>query len=602
MEFIRQPLSEQNPSKQQLMKLQKLLKNKRDDLIESETGKIGQSWYEISSLVRNKIIFQIVMTILNFYPISSSMFESNYFSAEYKKWILTEYPGGMMKKCLNKCYVMKWAAKYFSLDYCTYLNSLHGYDCTEIMFESFVKEKKFFEAMALLERVSSNKPPSLSTSFDFLPRQYCLHIFGSGNLKFIVAALPYVGFDASTLKPTVSFRKELEKWSKEQSEEAKKFNNKEMYDGYGYDSDYDSDENDYPVSSNMWDSFNDEYDIARMEGNKKVIYQKEYERIESNLLYHIRCSSFNVFKFFLKINKNLNGDEQTFNAFTECDVKRLEQLEELSKLEFGMDFYWQLKIPKGDSRQVIQVLDLIERKGCELLQVKKKKYAEGVQDKEIADYLVQKGFTIEPTFEWVSTQDYIDWCFSRKQEPKWSNFLFHNMNLGFILDVFEKGKKLGFAPQDYLCYLDNHTILNKNVSVKDLDRLLALGYDFLQLKGYILRIYGAPKHFFQFLIDKCLPKDKRELNKIMEELKLDRIHKTSDIGFHEFLYNSGFYDEHTNKEYSNDFDMWSYPIEENNIELIKWVKSKGYKAPSKDCWWSKCTPETLRYLEDFVFI
>jgi len=145
MEFIREPISEQNPSKQQLSKLKKLLKRKRNDLIDFETGKIGNCGYQISDLVRNQLIFEMVVAVLNFYPICSTLFEdrTDYFGTGYKNWILREYPEIVIKKCLNKSFVLRWAAKYFSLDYCTYLNSIDGYDCTKIMFEIFVKEKKF---------------------------------------------------------------------------------------------------------------------------------------------------------------------------------------------------------------------------------------------------------------------------------------------------------------------------------------------------------------------------------------------------------------------------------------------------------------------------
>ena len=87
----------------------------------------------------------------------------------------------------------------------------------------------------------------------------------------------------------------------------------------------------------------------------------------------------------------------------------------------------------------------------------------------------------------------------------------------------------------------------------------------------------------------------------MKQLTLDKIYETDDIRFHEFLYNNGFYETNTRIEYSDDFDMWSYPIEENNVKLIDWVKSKGYRPPSQNCWWATCTPETRKHLENYVF-
>ena len=378
--------------------------------------------------------------------------------------------------------------------------------------------------MALLERVSLNKSLNKSLSktsskdvFTFLSFDYYKEIFGSGNLKFIISAFHYTGFDASTLKPTLSFTKKLKEWRIERSEVAKRHNSERKEKKPVYDSDSDSNSGGEYGSNNWYDDdwsdddWSDEDYFIPMEEDADVIYKNEYKKIESNLYYFIACSSFQVFRYFLKINKDLSGVDQTYNAYMACDIKRLEELEKLSKLEFGINFNWQLKIPRGESSKVIQVLDWIERNGCNLFKAKSEKNTEDVRDREVADYLFKKGFKIEPTLEWAKTQDYIDWCFSKKVEPKWSIFLYENTDLGYILDVFEKGKRLGFSPQDSFRCLNIRSIMDKDVSVKNLNRLLALGYDYLQLKGYTLRIYKPPKHFFQFLMDRCLPSETRAI-------------------------------------------------------------------------------------------
>jgi len=81
----------------------------------------------------------------------------------------------------------------------------------------------------------------------------------------------------------------------------------------------------------------------------------------------------------------------------ECNVEKLQELEKLSKLEFGSEFksefVWGLKLPKESSQQVIQVLDCIERLGCKLFQ-DPDRYTEDIEDRDVADYLLQKGFKI----------------------------------------------------------------------------------------------------------------------------------------------------------------------------------------------------------------
>jgi len=45
------------------------------------------------------------------------------------------------------------------------------------------------------------------------------------------------------------------------------------------------------------------------------------------------------------------------------------------------------------SQKVIRVLNWIEKHGCPLFK-EEIKYAENVRDKEVADYLIKKGFTV----------------------------------------------------------------------------------------------------------------------------------------------------------------------------------------------------------------
>ena len=93
-DYIQQLIEEQNPSKQQLDKLQNLLENNKDHFIDPETCEVNEKWQKIKHSIRNKMVFEIVLTIFNYYPVSRFIFEdrTKYFGAEYKNGLLANIP------------------------------------------------------------------------------------------------------------------------------------------------------------------------------------------------------------------------------------------------------------------------------------------------------------------------------------------------------------------------------------------------------------------------------------------------------------------------------------------------------------------------------
>lgn len=588
-----------NPNKKTLLKIKNILIEHKKEIDQTPNPlKIN-----ISDKVRNSKIFEIVQEILGFLPICRTLFENGYhktgyFSEEYKKWVITTYPKEMMKAALNRWYPIRYAAKHFSVDFCLKLNSYSTFSCLEDIFNEFIDGKKLFDAAVLIDRCAKKKEKlDETTSFSFLPfKGFDSGIFNSNDLNFVKFSIPYLGFSLN-LEPSEEFKTSLQKWSELQSQIAKNSNlemheKKKNYCLNDYYNDYYSDDD----CEEYYD-----YIFQTKEENSKCIYDKELKTILYNLKFLIKYSSYEIFCFFLDLNSSIKGDLQTDRAINTCNISRLEYLKTKGKLDFSFSLSYMFTVPDFSLEKIkelvewliINKLDLFERKS-----ENKSKFAENVFNREIANYFHNFGFNIKPSKSWQHTKDYTDWCFDNNLEPDWFQFLYQNKDLNFILDVFEKASSLGFDIQKNFISLENNTILAKNVSKKNLQRLFNLKYDFLKFEWFTLQIYCPPLHFLKFLIDQCLPKDEKQKKEAIKKLQSKRLYEINDINYHDFLYNNGFYNHEDQSQTEEKFDMWSHAILSNDLNLIKWVGQKGYQSPSIDSWYN-CKPDTEKLWKSF---